>query len=108
VFHIIYISSVCELLISKGAYVDEPNESDKTALMLAAYSGRLDIVELLREHGAKYTSQDKGASTPLHYAVDGSNKDVIKWMLEDGADVNITDTVSGWTPLLRVGRCPLY
>ena len=45
---------------------------------------------------------DKGGSTPLHWAMDGGNLDLIKWMLKDGADVAATD-INGWTPLLRTG-----
>ena len=50
----------------------------------------------------RYDMHDKGGSTPLHWAMDGGNLDLIKWMLKDGADVAATD-INGWTPLLRTG-----
>ena len=50
----------------------------------------------------RYDQHDKGGSTPLHWAIDGGNIALIKWMLNDGADVHAVD-INGWTPLLRAG-----
>jgi len=71
--------------------------------MLAAFHGQLAAVKELRYHSALYESRDKGGSTALHWAVDGLKKELIEWMIEDGANVRVTDT-HGWTPLHRVGR----
>ena len=90
-----------ELLLYKGAQVNAQNESGKTALMLAAFSGKLNVVKELRNNNASYDIRDKSGCTVLHYAVDGGNLDCIQYLLMDGLDVNVTDTVSGWTPLIR-------
>jgi len=45
--------------------------------------------------------KDRNGQTPLHYAVDGGNLDTIHFILMDDCDVNVPDTASGWTPLLR-------
>ena len=90
-----------ELLIIKGANVNAQNESGKTALMLAAFAGKLNLIKELRNNGASYDITDKSGCGVLHYAVDGANLDAIQWLLMDGADVNAVDSVSGWTPLLR-------
>ncbi|KAL3864042.1 hypothetical protein ACJMK2_005754, partial [Sinanodonta woodiana] len=70
-------------------------------LMLSCFAGQLDVVKLLREKGARYDIYDKGGSTAMHWAVDGQNNKLVEWMIKDGADVNIKDHNSHWTPLLR-------
>lgn len=71
--------------------------------MLACFAGKQEVVMRLREHGARYEDFDKGGSTPMHWAVDGGNTRLIEWMIKDGADVNMKDCNSKWTPLLRCG-----
>lgn len=71
--------------------------------MLACFSGHLEVVKLLRSHGAEYTAKDKGGSCPIHWAVDGGDLELIEWIINDGADVNMKDYHSQWTPLLRAG-----
>ena len=73
-------------------------------LMLACFAGQLDLVQLLRKHGASYTDFDKGGSAPIHWAVDGGNVKLIDWILADGAEMNMKDHSCGWTPLLRCGE----
>lgn len=90
-----------ELLINHGCDVNAQNESGKTALMMAAFGGKLDIVKLLRSNGARYDLRDASGLTAIHYAVDSNNPDVVEFMLYDGADVNAKDIVNRWTPLLR-------
>ena len=90
-----------ELLVESGADVNAQNESLKTALMLAAFYGKLNIVKLLRLKNASYELRDKSGMQAVHYAVDGGNADTLEWMLQDGADVNARDYSNGWTPLLR-------
>jgi ankyrin repeat protein len=90
-----------ELLIAHGADVNAQNESGKTALMMAAFGGKLDIVKLLRSNEARYELKDSAGLSAIHYAVDSNNPEVVEYMLYDGADVNAKDNVNGWTPLLR-------
>lgn len=71
--------------------------------MLACYAGQLDIVKKLREHGASYDVHDKGGTTPLHWAVDSGNTKLVDWMINDGANVNVPDHQTKWTPLIRCG-----
>lgn len=92
---------VMEVLIKHGADVDTQNDSGKTALMLATFAGKLKSIEFLRECHAKYDVRDKGGSTAFHWAIDGQHMDTVSWCIDDGWDVNIKDTGSQWTPLLR-------
>lgn len=90
-----------DLLIERGCKVDEQNESKKTALMLAAFYGKLNLVKTLRQYEADYNKKDNTGMTPLHYAIDGGNCDTIEYMVTDGANINAQDSTNGWTPLLR-------
>ncbi|XP_041368142.1 fibronectin type 3 and ankyrin repeat domains 1 protein-like isoform X2 [Gigantopelta aegis] len=94
-------ADIVKLLVSYGADVHLKNEAGKTCLMLACFAGQLEVVKLLREAGASYTDCDRGGSSALHWAADGGNVKLIEWMVKDGADVNLKDHHSGWTPLLR-------
>lgn len=88
--------------------------------MEACYYGHLTIVELLRERGASWLARDKAGLSPLHWAVDGGHIDVVQHILNDGMDVSSdadyavekhilkqvddTDGISKWTPLMRLGK----
>lgn len=58
-----------EILIAKGANVNNKNESGKTALMLAAFSGKLNVIKELVNNGASYDLKDNSGCTVMHYAV---------------------------------------
>lgn len=72
--------------------------------MYACIYGQLSTVKLLRYNGAVYEDYDLGGTTPLHFAIDSCNCDLIEWMISDGANVNIQDKNAGWTPLMRCGE----
>ncbi|XP_071947978.1 uncharacterized protein [Antedon mediterranea] len=92
---------IVKVLIEYGADVNAQTSSGKDALMLTCFVGHLDVVKILRQHGAKWTVADKGGSTAIHWAVDGGNTELLRWMIRDGADVSARESVSGWTPLIR-------
>ena len=54
------------LLINYGADVTAQDETLRTPLHLAAFSGSTETVQLLIEHGADVTAQDRRKKTPLH------------------------------------------
>ena len=55
-----------KLLINHGADVTARDETLRTPLHLAAFSGSTKTVQLLIEHGADVTAQDRRKKTPLH------------------------------------------
>ncbi|XP_076834955.1 fibronectin type 3 and ankyrin repeat domains 1 protein isoform X2 [Brachyhypopomus gauderio] len=89
-------------LIEHGADIHMKNGSGKDCLMLACYAGHLDIVKYLRRFGATWQSRDMGGCTPLHWAADGGHLSVIAYMIQDGSELDARDSVSHWTPLMRV------
>ncbi len=96
-----FLYRLVELIILKGAHVNAQNESGKTALMLAAFYGRINIIKELRNNGGSYKIKDKSGGSVLHYAVDGGNLDAIQFLLMDGHEVDPVDK-GGWTPLIRL------
>ena len=64
-------------------------------IVVAYFTGHLEVVQLLRQHNASWDLLDKTGSTALHWAVDGANLDMIRWMLQDGCRVDVKDETSG-------------
>ena len=76
-----------DLLVRYGADINACNSSGKNSLMLACFAGHLGVVKQLRSYGATWEKRDRGGSMALHWAVDGGNTELIKWMIQDGAKV---------------------
>ena len=54
-----------ELLITKGAKVDQTDKEGMTPLLYAAENGHKEVAELLISKGAKVDQADKEGGTPL-------------------------------------------
>ncbi|GMU19396.1 MAG: hypothetical protein AMXMBFR12_05880 [Candidatus Babeliales bacterium] len=88
-------TSLIEFLVNNKAYIQ-----DSIFLIHAAADNNLKKVQLLLKAGANVDKQDKGGITALWWAVYHINYDMVKALVEAGADVNIT-TVGGGKPLLN-------
>jgi ankyrin repeat protein len=53
---------------------------------------------LLKSDPALVSSKDKLGQTPLHYAVQGGNKESVQFLLANKAEINAKNEM-GWTPL---------
>ena len=51
----------------------------------------MEVAQLLKQHKADWDSVDRTGPTALHWAVDGANLDMIRWMLQDGCRVDVKD-----------------
>lgn len=84
-----------EQLIAQGARVDARDKDDKTPLFLAAGDGHLDICKLLLQHGADIEAigcvftDRRYYYPPLMNAIEKKHRDVIKYLLESGANPNV-------------------
>lgn len=86
------IDFVRDALKFNKSLANAKNKINKTALMRASHEGQKNIVKLLIDNGANIDTVDECGLTPLMWAV-GDNRDfpdVVKLLLEEGADVNHT------------------
>ncbi len=94
------IEPTAELLLAHGAKVDAKDKSGNTPVHFAAENGRSKLIDLLIDKGAIISKDDhlladEGASL---YAVWSNQADVLKALLDHGADVNAADRW-GWSLL---------
>ncbi|CBJ33461.1 EsV-1-199 [Ectocarpus siliculosus] len=87
-------------LLSKGGSVSQKAINGRTALMVAADGGYLDITTLLVDAGAAVDTADTdGKKTALHLAVEGKHPEVVRFLLEANANPSAR---------VRDGRTPLH
>ncbi|XP_019726342.1 histone-lysine N-methyltransferase EHMT2 [Hippocampus comes] len=83
---------VARYLIQNGACVYHVEEDGYTGLHHAAKQGNLEIVNTLLETGqVDVNAQDSGGWTPIIWAAEHKHVEVIKVLLNRGADVTIND-----------------
>ncbi|XP_037909760.1 ankyrin repeat and KH domain-containing protein mask isoform X3 [Hermetia illucens] len=84
------------LLLSKGANINATTEeTQETALTLACCGGFMEVAEFLIKQGADL---ELGASTPLMEAAQEGHTDLVRYLLENGANVH-AQTQTGDTAL---------
>ena len=84
-----YHRKTCELLIAKGADVTTKERTNSTALHLAAKAGSLRTARALQNCLLPSTidERDKDKNTPLHIASRYNRVDLVRFLLDKGADV---------------------
>lgn len=92
--------------------LEKRNEFDQTPLMLAASSGKVDVVKSLVQHGANVEAKDREGATALHVAIERARWPVVSFLLQPEThkvneitkiDVNSSDNL-GRTPLHSCAR----
>ena len=80
-------------------FEDNP-ESFKRIIIAGVHSNNKEIVQELINRGAVVNSVEKGEDTALHIAAQKGNLDIVKMLVENGADLNaIYKANSGLSPL---------
>uniref|UniRef100_A0A8C7IGD4 Poly [ADP-ribose] polymerase n=1 Tax=Oncorhynchus kisutch TaxID=8019 RepID=A0A8C7IGD4_ONCKI len=87
---------VTELLLRKGANVNEKNKDFMTTLHVAAERAHNDILDVLQKHGAKVNAVDTLGQTALHRAALAGHIQTCKLLLSYGADPAIV-SLQGFT-----------
>uniref|UniRef100_A0A8C7FV96 Poly [ADP-ribose] polymerase n=1 Tax=Oncorhynchus kisutch TaxID=8019 RepID=A0A8C7FV96_ONCKI len=87
---------VTELLLRKGANVNEKNKDFMTPLHVAAERAHNDIMEVLQKHGAKINALDTLGQTALHRAAMAGHLQTCRLLLSYGADASIL-SLQGFT-----------
>jgi uncharacterized protein len=77
-----------EETLARGVDIDARNVDGVTALMRAAYNGRLKMVRALISHGADLNATRVDGFTPLGLAAFFGHTDVVKVLVESGADLS--------------------
>lgn len=85
-------TEIVKLMLSKDISIEEVDGFGQTALVLAAANGRLDTVQELLSRKANIEHRTNEGKTPLLSALSArSNKDVIRWLIDNGADIHAQD-----------------
>jgi ankyrin repeat protein len=80
---------IVEMLLEKGARVDAKLEYDDfhaTPLIIAAQRDYQDLAKLLIDRGAGVDTDVWEGNTALHYAIGGDNPEVVKFLVDLGAN----------------------
>ncbi|XP_054758571.1 ankyrin repeat and SOCS box protein 3-like [Lytechinus pictus] len=81
---------IVKVLLERGASPKILVEDGYLPIHVAAYKGHTDCLELLLVHYDTYTTLDC-PDTPLHLAIEGGQRETVKFLIEHGFDVN-----TGW------------
>jgi len=99
-------ADVALLLLGHCVDVDVRGVDDRTPLHMAADRGLLEVTRILIERGASINARDSRDRTPLHPTFDGLSGtfdetyfDVVRYLLEHGADVDVQTNTEQPTPL---------
>ncbi|WP_425385309.1 ankyrin repeat domain-containing protein [Wolbachia endosymbiont (group B) of Schoenobius gigantella] len=116
--------NVVNLLLDRGANLKATDMYGKTSLDLAIQKGYEDIVEVLKQkqlnldkelliaaekgdlekvresirRGANVNIQDRQGWTPLFWAIQKNNFNIVELLLDNNADIKVKDN-EGWTPI---------
>lgn len=92
--------NIVELLLQHKANVDPSNETGITPLWVSAQAGHTGIVQKLIAHKANVNAICKTTNTTaVHIAVEWQHVEMVKLLVESGANPEIAET-SGATPFL--------
>jgi len=87
--------------ITNGACLNDVNENGESVLAcgIRAYCD-IDLLMLLIESGADIFDFDDEGVSIFDMAITYNNMELVKYMIEQGIDVNSTNRKSGFTPLM--------
>ncbi|XP_072182002.1 uncharacterized protein [Diadema setosum] len=66
-------------------------ENNNTPLHEACIVGRLEMVKMLCEKGAKVNVRNWDCQSPLHFACSNNHQQVAKYLINEGADMSLRD-----------------
>ncbi|KAH9056407.1 ankyrin repeat-containing domain protein [Lactarius vividus] len=108
-----YSKNITSVLLTFSEDTVDSNVQQKdheTALHIACFRGKPEIVRLLLDHGTEVTAKNSQGEIPLHLVSRGEYNSpsdgvrVAELLLERGTDVNARDEAD-WTPLHSASYC---
>src|SRR3954464_15272479 len=88
------------LLIAAAVLAQAPPPTKAEQLQDAARKGDAATVRKLLDEGVDVNTKFRYNATALFYACDHGHLDVVKVLLDHGADMTVKDTFYGFTPLM--------
>ncbi|KAG6536731.1 protein VAPYRIN-like [Zingiber officinale] len=73
-------------MVEQGAAVDGQDQHGWTALMRAAFKGKLETMRVLIEKGAEVEARDEEGYTALHCAAEAGHAEAVEALLKRGAE----------------------
>ena len=91
---------VCEMPRDLNISMVDVQEFNRTALMLAARLGHLEMIEILLQHpGINVDLQDVNGMTALYIAARENHHEIAQLLLDTEAEIDIVDFHAGRSPL---------
>ncbi len=90
-----------ELQTKVAGWSDDSQDIINNAFVYACLHNQIDAARLLLEKGAQVNAIPPGfdySGTGLHYAAHNGHRELVEFLIERGADVNLKDTKVGSTP----------
>jgi len=97
-------TSRLEVLESYEADLSAPDYSGRTALHVAASSGKQDMVQWLLERGASVHARDSNNETPLLVAAKAGNEEIVQTLRECGASHGLSPSDLGDILVWQAGQ----
>lgn len=88
-------ATTVRLLIESGASVQEASNDPKYQPL--HWARRVDVAELLVDHGTEVSARSLNGSTPLHLVAAAGSEELVRFFLDHGADAKL-QTKAGQTP----------
>ena len=92
-----------ESLLEAGANPEVVENWERTALLLAIHSGDTEKAALLLAWKANRNATGRCAKPPTHYPLESDNVRMMRWLIEQGFDLNQEDEF-GHTPLMEAAE----
>ncbi len=90
-------------LLGHGESPDKQGREGRTALILAAVGGQIDIVELLLAANARVNVGDDAGTTALGWAASQGHAGVVRLLIAAGARIDVQNR-QGLTPLIFAAK----
>lgn len=86
--------------IADGMDVNQRDMDERTAMMYAAFNGNVDVMKVLKEHGADVHALDPGGRSLLMIAATCPSSKGLEWLLDQGIAIDLGDTKDNFTALM--------